>query len=97
MGSSFHTNRDGGYLNFRGTKFEMASYDIEMMSYIFDRAVLTSRQSMREVEGQRYYYVVVKGTDYDTRMKAGRFPVGREKYYPLNWALNPELPHSLQT
>ena len=41
----------------------MAPYDIEMMNYIFDRAVLTSRPSMREVEGQRYYYAVVKGKD----------------------------------
>ena len=85
----FTTNSEGEIVNSRHTRFEMARYDVDFMNYIFERPLITSKQSEAEISKQKYYYAVVKGKDYDKILQTGRIPIGREKYYPLNWSQNP--------
>ena len=49
----FTKNREGEIVNSRLTKFEMAKYDVEFMNYIFDRPLITSRQSEVEISKQK--------------------------------------------
>ena len=84
----FSKNPDDELVNSRNTKFELANYDVSFMNYIFGRPLITSKQSEQEISKQTYYYAVVKGKDYDLILQIGHIPVGREKYYALNWSTN---------
>ena len=77
------------YLNSRGTKLEMADYDVNFMNYVFKRTLVESKAPVDEINSTRYYYAVLRGVDFDRMLKTGRIPIGREKYYPLNWCTNP--------
>ena len=76
-------------MNSRGTTLELADYDEDFINYVFNRPLIEAKAPWDEIRDTRYYYAVLRGVDFDKMIKTGRIPIGREKYYPLNWCTNP--------
>ena len=66
------------YLNSRGTRLEMADYDVNFMNYVFKRTLVESKAPVDEINSTKYYYAVLRGVDFDKMLKTGRIPIGRE-------------------